>query len=515
MPALSARIEASGNSMIGTGDAEHFEMAFVPGFEHDIFVSYAHVDDQPAPGVEHGWVTTLVKIVQLRLDALLGRKRAHSLWMDHSLAQDVRFSEEIMRTLQNTATLLIVLSPGYVASEWCDRERRTFMQLIRQRLDADQRVFVVQRDVVEDRERPEELKDVRGYQFWEYRGKRPRILGDPKPRDDDEVYFEKVDDLARDIAKQLKLLKGGAESGDPDSAPAVEPVNDRHAVNGDRSTFVYLAEVTDELDGAREEVKRYLDQQGYGVLPERWYPREADAFQQELDRDLAGCSLYAQLLDHLPGKRFQNSTARLVDLQYQRALASGKPILQWRPPTLNLAQIDDNGQRALLEAETVLSVDLEQFKKELLLRLERGFDAAETSPAHDSFVFVDFSKEDEPEANRLCELLERHGVGYARPMHAGAPHEVRRDLMANFKDCDALIMIYGCNPLVWVREHLRLWLKTKRRRQRPPRALAVCETPPTPKTPLNFRLPEMKVIDCCGGFNEQQLAPFLRSLVTG
>jgi hypothetical protein len=35
-------------------------MAYVPEFEHDIFVSYAHVDDIPLPGIEDGWVTTLV-----------------------------------------------------------------------------------------------------------------------------------------------------------------------------------------------------------------------------------------------------------------------------------------------------------------------------------------------------------------------------------------------------------------------------------------------------------------------
>jgi len=34
--------------------------AFVPPFEHDVFVSYAHVDDDPAPGADDGWVSTLV-----------------------------------------------------------------------------------------------------------------------------------------------------------------------------------------------------------------------------------------------------------------------------------------------------------------------------------------------------------------------------------------------------------------------------------------------------------------------
>ena len=35
-------------------------MAFVPNYKHDIFVSYAHVDDEPFPGADKGWVTTLL-----------------------------------------------------------------------------------------------------------------------------------------------------------------------------------------------------------------------------------------------------------------------------------------------------------------------------------------------------------------------------------------------------------------------------------------------------------------------
>ena len=35
-------------------------MAFVPGYNNDIFVSYAHVDNEPLPGVEEGWVSILI-----------------------------------------------------------------------------------------------------------------------------------------------------------------------------------------------------------------------------------------------------------------------------------------------------------------------------------------------------------------------------------------------------------------------------------------------------------------------
>ena len=49
-------------------------MAFVPGYKHDIFVSYAHVNNQVVPGADEGWVTILVKWLGIGLSQKLGRK---------------------------------------------------------------------------------------------------------------------------------------------------------------------------------------------------------------------------------------------------------------------------------------------------------------------------------------------------------------------------------------------------------------------------------------------------------
>src|SRR4029453_1087542 len=72
-----------------------FLMAFVPPHTCDIFVSYAHVDDRPAPGTNTGWVTTLVQGLTWYLAQKLGRSDAFTLWMDHELAGNVPLTPEI------------------------------------------------------------------------------------------------------------------------------------------------------------------------------------------------------------------------------------------------------------------------------------------------------------------------------------------------------------------------------------------------------------------------------------
>ena len=34
---------------------------------YDLFISYAHVDDMPLPGVEKGWVETLFETLHIKL----------------------------------------------------------------------------------------------------------------------------------------------------------------------------------------------------------------------------------------------------------------------------------------------------------------------------------------------------------------------------------------------------------------------------------------------------------------
>ena len=50
---------------------------------YDIFISYAHVDNKPLPGVEHGWVTNFVEALKITLAKEMGRNDKFSLWMDY------------------------------------------------------------------------------------------------------------------------------------------------------------------------------------------------------------------------------------------------------------------------------------------------------------------------------------------------------------------------------------------------------------------------------------------------
>src|ERR1700710_2460893 len=113
-------------------------MAYVPDYDHDVFVSYAHLDNEG----ELPWVSALVHDLTIRIPERLGTKGVH-IWRDDRLEGNRPFTPEILQAIQRAATLLIVMSPGYVKSQWCTRERNSFLDFAGDCVKAG-RIFIVE-----------------------------------------------------------------------------------------------------------------------------------------------------------------------------------------------------------------------------------------------------------------------------------------------------------------------------------------------------------------------------------
>ncbi|WP_313951104.1 toll/interleukin-1 receptor domain-containing protein, partial [Accumulibacter sp.] len=321
-------------------------MAFVPGCEHDIFVSYAHIDNEPLSGAQQGWVSTFVRDVESVVRRkLFDRPRDFDLWVDHELAGNRPFNADIARSVKNTASLLVIMSPAYLASDWCRRERETFRSEVQHKQRAGSRVFVVELDNIEDRRRvPPEFGDLLPYRMWIEDGpaRTPRTLGLPVPTANEPEYYSRVNQLALEIAQELQRL---AEVDRPAAAPL--------------GPTVFLAEVTDDLEPRREELRRYLVQMGLRTLPTSYYPRDsAPAFTQAMAADLGQCKVFVQLLSGVVGRKPEASASGFPALQHTLASRSGLPIVQWRARDLDVDEADDAEQRELLQGASVRACGL-------------------------------------------------------------------------------------------------------------------------------------------------------------
>ena len=92
-------------------------ITFVPGFEHDVFVSYVHVDNRKY-GQNVGWVEKLVENLREALPQKLGRAQS-DIWRDPRLSSSEPLPDAIRKAVTHSATLLVMLSESYLTSEWC------------------------------------------------------------------------------------------------------------------------------------------------------------------------------------------------------------------------------------------------------------------------------------------------------------------------------------------------------------------------------------------------------------
>ncbi len=492
------------SSAFGNSVMNNFVVNYVPNYRNDIFVSYAHVDNEALPGTDKGWVTNFVTTLEKKLAQKLGRTDAYSLWMDDASEQEPfkQIKPNVARELDDSATFLLILSPGYMASPRCRRELNRFLAGAGKNAG---RIFVVERDWLE--QRPEELRDLLGYKFWiKDDNDEIRILADPKPNPEELAYYQKIDDLVRCLLAQLEELK---KQNDLRYLKTEEVQKTQKEPKMPVKKAVFLAEVSDDLEEYHNEVKRYLDQQGIQVLPKKTHIF-SENISLSVDQDLQQCDLFVQLLSSSAGKGYPC-------LQYEQARKAELTILQWRNCDLDVQAVRDRNQRALLEESTVIAMDIIGFKAHILQQLGKQSKPEKTTPIPD-LVFINATGEDRELAREIKHILDDHKIDNILPMEASEATkaaEIRGDLEKNLLYCDAVILIYGNSPVYWVRDQLRYCRYIHASRERPLKIIAVCNKPPSPYKPLPdiyFHTMQTEILQCPTLQDDTCLPWFIKAL---
>jgi hypothetical protein len=158
---------------------------FLPGFEYDVFVSYAHADNQRPEGsqAKYGWVTTLAH--NLSVGPNVAKKR---IFIDHQLKPGDPFNDDLRDKVAHSATLLILLSQNYIDSEWCGTELDHFIKTHTDDPTKPRNVFVIELALFESFENVRDsIKNLRKElihaKFWDrpLDSPSPMLAGYPSP----------------------------------------------------------------------------------------------------------------------------------------------------------------------------------------------------------------------------------------------------------------------------------------------------------------------------------------------
>ena len=485
-------------------------------FENDVFVSYAHIDDQALTEGQPGWICSLHHALQVRLEQLLGKET--KIWRDPKLQGNDVFADTLVDRLPRVGVLVSVLSPRYVRSEWCQRELNEFLKAAvatgGARVADKLRVFKVVKTPIPREQQPADLQAMLGYEFFtlERDSGRQRELGPSSSADAQRLYWVKLDDLAHDIADLLTILEKEACGV---SASSIAPKG-----------VVYLAESSFDLKDRRDAIRRELLGQGYMVLPDQPLPLVGPACATFVREQLSRCRLSVHMVGENYGVVPDDCTDSIVVLQHElaieRAVAGDFCRLIWMPPDLTT---DDQRQRQFIDRlETdsrlqsgadILKTPLEDFKTVLHLRLNPPAppkdDRPQAAPERDVLrsVYLICDQRDLDEAQPLADFLfDQFEV--TLPVFEGDEAQVRRDHEANLTECDAALIYYGAGNELWLRGKLRELQKIAGYgRSKPIVAKAVYIAAPDTADKQRFRTHDALVINSGGAFTPSALEPFV------
>ncbi len=186
-------------------------MNHLTSYDHDIFISYAHIDNTPIMEGESGWVTEFHKTLDALIRQILGDEP--KIWRDPKLQGNDYFSDTLVDMLPRTAALVSIISPRYVKSEWYRKELERFSSGAETsggiRISNKSRIFKVMKTFVPQEDHPAPLDRLLGYEFFQVDPAtgRPAEFRSEFGPEAKRNYLTKLYDLAYEIAELLKQLQ--------------------------------------------------------------------------------------------------------------------------------------------------------------------------------------------------------------------------------------------------------------------------------------------------------------------
>lgn len=511
-------------------------MTIESAFENDIFISYAHIDNEPLTEGQAGWISDFHQSLEKLLAQKLGDRPR--IWRDPALQGNDYFAETIVDQFSKVALLVSIFSPRYIKSEWCVRELKGFHTAARQtggvRVADKARIFKVIKTPIPLERQPEEVQGLLGYEFYQRdRNGNPlefdRIFG-PEAQ---QKYWMKLSDLAYDICQLLEALSRVEVPTQPEAvipgngaqAAKLEPaiVNNGASVPlaGSSGITVYLAETSYDLQEERDKIKRELQQRGHLVLPDQTLPTYYPDFERVVTENLARCKLSIHLIGARYGMIPEAAERSLMALQHDLAVAQCRERtefsrLVWMPVGL---QTQDARQQELIRAlqndPDWLQTGIEALKTVIQDRLIAPPPRVENGSTDDSplRVYLICDQKDLEGIVPLYNHIFDRGWEAMLPAFEGDEAEVRQDHQANLCDCDAVLIYYGSGNDLWLRAKLRDLQKVAGYgRTTPMVAKAIyIAAPETPKKQM-LRTNDAIVLRELDTFTPATLAPFVDQL---
>ena len=492
-------------------------MGFVPGYEYDIFISYAHNDnstnDSESADARRNWVNLLEDYIRRRAK---GRGQELEIYRDAQLSLFTGVNQQLANRIANSAIFLC-----YAQSKWCLWELEQALQLNRH-----DRMLRIGKYPVDDSElQPEQKKllqktdDLLEARFYNL-DESAKSTNDLQPelfKEHLEEFYKRLNPIVDKIISRLKELRA-AHNPPNEKGRSVE-------VAEENQTAIYLAETSKDLaDNEREAIRSELAQFNYRVLPDKPLPRDASQLQDTIRQCLQQAKLSVHLIGASYGDVLDGEDRSIPHLQYDLAedLSKQGQLNQvvWLPLGLTPKGKFQESFVADLKntSPDYLQTTLEELKSNIRRKLAPlpapvswEEDGTESQAPNQIKVCLFCHEQDEENVGSLYTHL-RFEEGFK--INLSLPNAQRPQTHQQLlQDSDGVLLFYGEAEESWVVSKwniIRRHLATIKDKQPPARAIFAAKPPTREKGLLSSN--DLLILKHFDDFTPEAIAPFVQKV---
>jgi hypothetical protein len=434
-------------------------MAYLKSFDHDIFISYAHVDNMPNREGEKGWVEQFAQQLSIRLLRRFGEPV--DIWHDPALGRAQLFDRVIEKAVQGSGIMISLITNRYLRSEYCQQEIKWFCDKVEQEpggliVDDYVRVFSVLLYNIPPESWPEACRGALAFPFHDASGTE---FGEPL-NPDSEAFSKQLRSLVDELYTVLTRLKQHEAAPTPDDADASQA-----------SDFtIFMASSSDDLRPIRRQMSKALEQQGITVVGDIPPPYEEAPHAKVVTQAIQDADLCVHLMSTSPGEPLEDNPGKTFPVEQVRlGLEHASSQLILAPDEFAIADIEDVAFAAFMRALTerprdadhleVVRTGRHQMIDAILLKKqalqERAAQQQEIAEGRGWTAFIDLHINDVVNAAELVSYLsQKRVVPMMIPSADLTPSAGMALFEENLKKAQLFIIIFGAVARTWVEYRL-------------------------------------------------------------
>ncbi len=468
-------------------------MSFTKTFQHDIFLSYARVDNLSLSDSE-GWVDIFTKALEYAIARKVGKSKLVKIWRDtREIDGSQLFDETIEKAIRDSAIILCLISPGYTKSDYCKKElsefhRKSSEEDMGLHIEDRNRIFYLRLDKV-DRKTLSELGRSTGFDIHDNNDPADHV--DPYGLND-QNYNEVLKSLSNALIKTLSAISDLSETTQNASQNQNQPEKEEDKFS------IFFADVPDNLSKLKYKTISNLKKKGYFVFENIPPPLEESEHDKAAAEQLKKADLSIHLLNETPGKPIVDIEENLCYPQKQIELGftHSKNQMIWTPSEIDLSIIENKTYQQYLS-------DLE-IKKERAYQFIKGRKSTLENDVNDLIDRIIEKKLNEEVLNKTNVLLDTHFKDqlfaldinsqliqnniqpYLNPQEDN-PQSNLNLLAEMIKKVNKIVFIYGQISKEWVLERMSAALQLIVTNNFPVEDFVVFMVPPT-KNPEDIKM---------------------------